>query len=68
LSFKFNNLQHTHEFQVHRGTAAACAANRDGNSEYSPIFYREFTFQELWLPSAWRAVMSNEAIDELAHN
>ena len=48
----------------------AVAANRDGNSEDSPIFYREFVslLQELWLAAACRAVMSNEAIDDLAHN
>jgi hypothetical protein len=45
-------------------------ANRDGNSEDLPIFYREFVFllASTLVGISLPAVMSNEAIDELAHN
>ena len=44
----------------------ACAANRDGNSEDSPIFYREFVLLFAGtLASACQAVMSNGASGEL---
>jgi hypothetical protein len=71
LSFKSNNLQQTHRFPVQRSTAAAWRAPQIATVQRRLAdFYREFVLllQELWLGSACRAVMSNEAIDELAHS
>ena len=68
----FNNLQQTHQFPVRRSAAAALrvAANRDGNSDDSPIFYGEFVllFRNSDCHQLASVPLSSEALDELTHN